>query len=244
MLIVVEGYMDVIALHQYGLPIGIATCGTALTAQHTKLISRHTEHLIFAFDNDHAGFEASIRGLKVAYQQDLFPKILQFPPEYKDVDERLTATHEKIPPVKEVDVPKRSEGTSGGFDPKQQKEFLNQHSLDGFTYVLRQLTSQYDLLNPVERKKVLRICFEILQHIEDRTILTLYLDQMSKPFGTGTDILLQQFKGFLKKSKTSNFQPYEQEEKQESGVAPKYLLASLRYDDSLTSGYQKHETLT
>jgi len=53
--------MDVIALHQYGLPIGIATCGTALTTQHTKLIQRHTEHLIFAFDNDDAGFEATIR---------------------------------------------------------------------------------------------------------------------------------------------------------------------------------------
>lgn len=54
MLIIVEGYMDVVALHQYGMPIAIATCGTALTTQHTKLIARHTEQVVFAFDNDNA----------------------------------------------------------------------------------------------------------------------------------------------------------------------------------------------
>lgn len=90
-LIVVEGYMDVIALHQYGLPVGIATCGTALTTDHIKLLKRHTDQVILLFDNDQAGFEATTRALKVAYQADLFPRAFGLPIEYKDVDEWLTA---------------------------------------------------------------------------------------------------------------------------------------------------------
>jgi DNA primase len=54
MLVLVEGYMDVIAMAQYGLPIGIAPCGTAVTAEQMKLISRHTDNLILALDNDNA----------------------------------------------------------------------------------------------------------------------------------------------------------------------------------------------
>ena len=241
LLIVVEGYMDVIALHQYGLPIGIATCGTALTPQHAKLVSRHSENVLFAFDNDDAGFQATVRGLKVAYSQDLFPKVLQFPTEYKDVDERLTALSlSDRPPVKGVDSPVIDDalGESGGLMNKQR---LMENAIDGFTYILRSLSASHDLLNPVERKQVLRTCFELLAPIEDRTILSLYLDQMSKPFGTWSDVLLQQFKGFLKKSRSSNFQPYE-EEKDDGKIAAKFLLASLRYDDFLHNHFGKELT--
>jgi hypothetical protein len=67
---------------------------------------------------------------------------------------------------------------------EQRKEFLKSHAIDGFTHVLRALDQEYDLKNPVERKKVLRICFEVLTHVEDRSILSLYLDTMSRPFST------------------------------------------------------------
>lgn len=89
-LIVVEGYMDVIALHQYGVPLGVATCGTALTPDHIKLLKRHTDQVILLFDNDQAGGEATIRALKVAYQAELFPRAFGLPVGVKDVDERLT----------------------------------------------------------------------------------------------------------------------------------------------------------
>ncbi len=213
--------MDVIALAQYDLPIGIATCGTALTTQHTKLITRHTEECIFAFDNDAAGFDAIIRGLKVAYAQDLFPKVLQFPPEYKDVDEWLTA--------------------HPFADTPAAKAYLHENSIDGFTHVLRHLQSRYDLMNPVERKKIGNICFELFSNIEDRSILTLYLDQMSKVFSTGSDILMKQFKSFLKKQRVRNFQPVEEEQK-ESSMAPKYLLASLRYSTSTVEELLAHSS--
>jgi DNA primase len=77
MIIVVEGNMDVIALHRIDLPIGVATCGTSLTEDHIKTIKRHTDNVYFMFDNDDAGFSASVRALKIAYNQDLYPQVLQ-----------------------------------------------------------------------------------------------------------------------------------------------------------------------
>jgi len=53
-LIVVEGQMDVIGLSRVGFPIGVATCGTALTMEHIKLIKRYTENMYLMFDNDDA----------------------------------------------------------------------------------------------------------------------------------------------------------------------------------------------
>ena len=172
--------MDVISLHQYGLPIGIATCGTALTTQHSKMIKRHTENCIFAFDNDEAGFQATMRGLKVAYAQDLFPKVLQFPTEYKDVDERLT----KNPELRTKYLANKEDAT----------KYLQENSLDGFTFVLRRLQVQYDVLNPVERKKILNSCFELISKVEDYSVLSLYMDQLATLMNSDRRLLMHQFK--------------------------------------------------
>jgi DNA primase len=71
--------MDVIALAQYNLPIGIATCGTSLTPEHIKLIRRHAETVYLAFDNDNAGFDATMRAMKLCYASDIFPQIITLP---------------------------------------------------------------------------------------------------------------------------------------------------------------------
>lgn len=58
-----------------------------MTPNHVKLLKRYTQNIYFLFDNDPAGIQASVRALKVAYQHDIYPKILTLPAEYKDVDE-------------------------------------------------------------------------------------------------------------------------------------------------------------
>lgn len=60
-IIVVEGYFDVIALTQAGLDIGVATCGTSLTAHHMTTLKRYDDHVYFLFDNDGAGINATLR---------------------------------------------------------------------------------------------------------------------------------------------------------------------------------------
>ncbi len=60
--IVVEGYTDVIALHRAGLPLAVASCGTALGEEHFDLLRRFSDRIVLAFDADQAGAGAAIRG--------------------------------------------------------------------------------------------------------------------------------------------------------------------------------------
>lgn len=78
-LIVVEGQMDVLGLARLDIPIGIATSGTALSSDHIKFIKRYSENIYLLFDNDSAGQQATLRALKLFYQQNIFPKIIRLP---------------------------------------------------------------------------------------------------------------------------------------------------------------------
>ncbi len=65
-LMVVEGYMDVVALAQYGIRYAVASLGTAVTADHLDQLFRATEEVVFCFDGDRAGRDAAWRGLEIA----------------------------------------------------------------------------------------------------------------------------------------------------------------------------------
>jgi len=64
--LVVEGYMDVVALAQYGIGNAVATLGTACTAEHVHKLFRHTDMVVFSFDGDAAGRRAAVRALEAA----------------------------------------------------------------------------------------------------------------------------------------------------------------------------------
>ncbi len=66
--VIVEGYLDVIALHQAGFPNAVSPMGTALTEQHMSILKRFTRKIILALDPDAAGAKATLRGLQVARQ--------------------------------------------------------------------------------------------------------------------------------------------------------------------------------
>lgn len=85
-IILVEGYMDVVSLHQAGIKNVVASLGTALTANQASLIRRFTKNVILAYDADNAGQSAAERGLDILYEEGLKAKVLQIP-EGKDPDE-------------------------------------------------------------------------------------------------------------------------------------------------------------
>lgn len=64
--LVCEGYMDVVALAQWGFANAVASLGTACTEHHIQLLLRHTEHIIFSFDGDNAGRKAAAKALEIA----------------------------------------------------------------------------------------------------------------------------------------------------------------------------------
>jgi len=86
--LVVEGYMDVIGCHQAGSRIAVAPLGTALTADHARLIKRYAREAILFFDADRAGFEATQRTLSIMLGLDLWTRIAPHP-DARDPDEYI-----------------------------------------------------------------------------------------------------------------------------------------------------------
>ena len=87
-LILVEGYMDAIALHQYGFDCAVASLGTSLTEEHAVLLSRYTEQVVLIYDGDEAGQNATRRAIPMLERAGLQVKVLQMR-DAKDPDEFL-----------------------------------------------------------------------------------------------------------------------------------------------------------
>ena len=92
-ILVVEGYMDVVALAQFGIGYGVAALGTATTAEHVKILMRQTDSVYFCFDGDAAGRKAAWRALENALPQLKDDKSLHFLflPEQHDPDSYIRA---------------------------------------------------------------------------------------------------------------------------------------------------------
>jgi DNA primase len=77
--IIVEGYFDLLTLHQYGLKHSVATLGTALTTQHIRTLKRYTRNLVTVFDADPAGVQASLRSLPLFLEEEVSGKTMLLP---------------------------------------------------------------------------------------------------------------------------------------------------------------------
>lgn len=89
-MLVCEGYMDVISLHQAGFKNAVASLGTALTVQHASLLKRYTDEVILTYDSDEAGTRAALRAIPIVKEAGLSAKVLHMQP-YKDPDEFIKA---------------------------------------------------------------------------------------------------------------------------------------------------------
>lgn len=89
-LILVEGYMDVIQLHQHGINTAIATLGTALTPEQARIIKRHKAEVIIAYDSDEAGQKATQRAIELLNDEGLRVRVLTMSAS-KDPDEYIKA---------------------------------------------------------------------------------------------------------------------------------------------------------
>ena len=78
--ILVEGYLDVISMHQVGLGCTLASLGTALTSEQAKLLERYTRQVILAYDGDEAGAQAILKGHAVLEEEGLLTMVVTWPP--------------------------------------------------------------------------------------------------------------------------------------------------------------------
>ncbi len=109
--VVVEGYTDVIAMHQAGMPVAVATCGTALGEEHLDLLRRFSERVVFAFDADEAGVGAALRGFDRSVPGDLDLRVAALPDGKDPADvvadgeiERLRLAVEESQPLLKVRI--------------------------------------------------------------------------------------------------------------------------------------------
>ncbi len=89
-MILCEGYMDVIAMHQAGFTQAVASLGTAFTPEQANLLRRYTENVLLAYDSDGAGVKAALRGIGILREAGLVGKVIDMRP-YKDPDEFMKA---------------------------------------------------------------------------------------------------------------------------------------------------------
>jgi len=87
-IILVEGYMDAVALHQYGFDCAVASLGTALTEEHAALLTRYTDQVVLIYDGDEAGQRATRRAIPILEKAGLQVKVLKMK-DAKDPDEFL-----------------------------------------------------------------------------------------------------------------------------------------------------------
>lgn len=88
--ILVEGYMDVIALYQAGIENVVASSGTALTVEQIRLLKRFTHHILLIYDADRAGINAALRGIDLLLEQEMAVRVLLLP-EGEDPDSYVKA---------------------------------------------------------------------------------------------------------------------------------------------------------
>ena len=130
-MLICEGYMDVIAMHQAGFTNAVASLGTAFTVQHGALIRRYTDQVVLTYDSDGAGIKAALRAIPILKEAGVSARVLNMEP-YKDPDEFIKnlgpeAFRERIEKAKnsflfEIDVLKRDYDLE---DPEQKTRFYN-----------------------------------------------------------------------------------------------------------------------
>ena len=87
--VLVEGYMDVVSMHQAGIDEAVASLGTALTEEQVKLLKRFTRNIVLSYDSDAAGKQATFRAIQRIVKQGLSPRVVDLGA-YKDPDELIT----------------------------------------------------------------------------------------------------------------------------------------------------------
>ena len=131
-ILICEGYMDVIAMHQAGFTNAVASLGTAFTTQHAQLLKRYTDKVILTYDSDGAGQKAALRAIPILREVGISIRVLNMEP-HKDPDEfiknlgpdefKLRIEQARNSFLFEIDVLRKNIKMD---DPEQKTEFYNQ----------------------------------------------------------------------------------------------------------------------
>ena len=156
--VIVEGYMDVIALFQQGVNYAVATLGTATTTFHLQRLFRFTNRIIFCFDGDQAGRTAAWRALLVLLpiMRDELQIRFMFLPEGEDPDSII-----------------RKEGKAS-FEKRMQESMTLSH------FFFQTLSKEADLSNMDGRARLVKLAMEHLNKLPDGIFQQMMLEELAK----------------------------------------------------------------
>ena len=163
-IILTEGYMDAIALHQYGFDCAVASLGTALTPEHANLLSKYTKQVVLIYDADEAGQNATRRAVPILEKAGLQVKILRLQGA-KDPDEFLKKF---------------------GAD---RFKLLLERSENHAEYRLQNLTRKYDLTLDEQRVEFLKEAAQMISTLPNAIEREIYGARAAKAAGTTPEAL-------------------------------------------------------
>lgn len=163
-IILCEGYMDVISMHQAGFTQAVASLGTAFTAGQANILRRYTENVLLAYDSDDAGVKAALRAIGILKEVGLTGKIINMKP-YKDPDEFI-----------------KNEG-------KEKFQERIDNAENSFLFEIRMLERQFDLQDPESKTKFHKEIARKLCHFEVEVERENYLEAIAEKYNIGFDNL-------------------------------------------------------
>ncbi|NLG02453.1 MAG: DNA primase [Clostridia bacterium] len=163
-MIICEGYMDVIALHQAGFNQAVASLGTAFTSGQANLLRRYTDEVLLTYDSDAAGIKAALRAIPILKEAGLSAKVIDMKP-YKDPDEFI-----------------KNLGAEA-FEERIAK------AENSFYYEVRILEQDYDLKDPESKTKFCAEVAKKLLRFEEELERDNYIEAIADRFHLGFDNL-------------------------------------------------------
>lgn len=163
-LIIVEGYMDVVSLHQRGIENVVASCGTALTEAQGRLLRKYAEKVIISYDSDGAGQAATLRGLEILSNLGCDIRILQMEGA-KDPDEYVI---------------KYGNGKFG---------ILIEQAISLVEYKVKTLKKDLNLDNVNDKIKFLNEIAKLLSSVDNRMEQEVYIDKISKEYNISKEAI-------------------------------------------------------
>jgi DNA primase len=181
----VEGYTDVISMHQTGITNVVASSGTSLTEDQIRLIHRFTENLTLIFDGDAAGIKAGLRGLDMVLKQDMNVRIVALP-QGEDPD-----SFAKKMPLSEL------------------KEFINTYETDFILFKIG-LLKETELSDPIKKSKAIHNIISSIAVIPDQIKRINYIHETSNLLNIEEEIIFKEINKILEKKFEKNFKQKKQ----------------------------------
>ncbi len=177
-IIIVEGYMDAIALQKFGFNNAVASLGTALTENQARLIKKYTDNVIIGYDADEAGQEAILRGLDILSNHGLNVKVLKLDkPDAKDPDEYLNK-----------------------YGPERLKNCIN-NAISLVEFKVGILEKHLNLDDFDSKVRFLTGVANVLSKIDNNIERDLYIDKISKKYGMSPGPIIKEVEKGLKNKK-------------------------------------------